>query len=132
MTKFDEIGGEESLRAIIERFVDRCFDDMMIGFMFRKADPDRVKAKEFEHAAEHLGGPFEYTGRPIGVAHQAHRIMGGQYLRRRMILQNTLREFEVSEDIIAHWLGVQDRLRPAVTGDKGSECAGRSSTLPIK
>ena len=34
-TLFDERGGEEALRRLIDRFVDKVFDDPMIGFFFR-------------------------------------------------------------------------------------------------
>ena len=55
-TLFDLAGGEPGLRRVVERFVDRVFDDVMIGYLFRAADRARVKQKEFEHAAEQLGG----------------------------------------------------------------------------
>ena len=64
---FDRLGGEPALRAIIDRFVDRLFDDLMIGYLFRAADRERVKAKEYEFAARHLGAPEAYTGRPLNV-----------------------------------------------------------------
>ena len=55
MTLFERLGGEEELRAIVERFVDRIFDDFMIGFHFRDASRARIQAKEYEFAAQHLG-----------------------------------------------------------------------------
>ena len=84
---FDELGGEPALRRVIDRFVDRIFDDVMIGYLFRRADRARVKQKEFEHAAEHLGGPVKYRGKPLAQAHGPHRIMGGQFNRRRELLK---------------------------------------------
>ena len=64
MTLFEQLGGEPALRAIVDRFVDRVFDDTLIGFHFAKANRARIKAKEYEFAAAHLGGDVEYTGRP--------------------------------------------------------------------
>src|SRR3954469_16023123 len=110
-TLFERLGGATVLRAIIERFVDRMFDDLMIGYLFRAADRERVKAKEYEFAARHLGAPVAYTGRPIDQAHRAHRITGGQFMRRLQILKETLAAFrvpaEVSEPWIAHTLSLQ-------------------------
>src|ERR1043165_3929965 len=34
---FEKLGGEARLRAIIDVFIDRVFEDRMIGFFFRKA-----------------------------------------------------------------------------------------------
>lgn len=119
---FEDLGGEPALRRIIDRFVDRVFDDVMIGFFFRNARRERIKQKEYEHAAEHLGAGIEYTGRPLGEAHRAHPIMGGQFARRLMILKETLEEAGVPEHVKQHWLAHTESLRPHITGDQSGEC----------
>jgi hemoglobin len=119
---FEELGGEEKLRAIIDEFVDRLFDDLMIGFFFAKANRERIKRFEYQHAAEFLGAPVKYEGRPLAVAHRAHRIMGGQFLRRKEILRQTLLKHEVPEHIIDAWLAHVESLRPLITSDPGGEC----------
>jgi hemoglobin len=134
-TLFDDLGGEPALRKIIDRFVDRVFDDVMIGFFFRNARRERVKAKEYEFAAKHLGANIEYTGRPLDEAHRAHPIMGGQFARRLMILKETLEAAKVPEHVKQHWLSHTESMRPLVTGDTGRECdpdraRGRVESLP--
>ncbi len=121
-TLFEDLGGEAALRPIIDRFVDRIFDDVMIGFFFRNARRERVKEKEYEFAARHLGADIPYTGRPIDEAHRAHPIMGGQFARRLTILKQTLEAFGVPEHVKAHWLAHTESLRPLVTADSGREC----------
>ncbi len=101
---FEQLGGEPTLRAIIDRFVDRMFADVMIGFFFAQASKSRIKAKEFEFAARHLGAPVAYTGRAIDEAHRRHAIMTGQFMRRLQILRDTLAEFGVAEHIRQHWV----------------------------
>ena len=122
MAMFDELGGEPVLRGIIDRFVDRVFDDPMIGFFFRNASRDRIKAKEYEFAARHLGADVPYTGRPLAEAHAPHRIMGGQFMRRLVILRETLEESGVLDHIREHWLAHTEKLRSAITGSEGTEC----------
>ena len=119
---YDQIGAEPALRAIIVEFVDRMFDDMMIGFHFRAADRDRIKEMEFQHAAAHLGGPVVYEGRPLRAAHAAHRIMGGQFERRKKILSDVLVKHGVSDVIREAWMASIESLRGEITGDAGSEC----------
>jgi truncated hemoglobin YjbI len=121
-TLFDELGGEPELRKIVDRFVDRVFDDVMIGFFFRNADRARIKQKEYEFAARHLGADVEYTGRPIAEAHAAHPIMGGQFMRRLKILEETLLEHGVPDAVREHWLAHTEKLRAAVTRDSGGRC----------
>ena len=124
MSLFDQLGGEPKLRAIVDDFVDRCFDDVMIGFMFARAERSRIKRFEYEHAASHLGGPVEYGGRPLDRAHRPHQIFGGQFDRRRRILIETLRDHDVPSEIIDAWVSHQDSLRPLITKDPDSNCKG--------
>ena len=53
-TLYEQLGGEIKLREIIDLFVDRVFEDVMIGFFFRNADRDRIKTFEFQFAARFL------------------------------------------------------------------------------
>lgn len=124
MSLFEQLGGEPALRAIIDDFVDRCFEDAMIGFLFARADRDRIKRFEYEHAASHLGGPIEYAGRPLDQAHRPHRIFGGQFARRRQILIDTLRDHGAPREVIDAWIAHQDSLRGLITKDQDSNCRG--------
>jgi len=124
MSYFERLGGDPKLKVIVDDFVDRCFDDMMIGFLFQRADRDRIKRFEYQHAAEHLGGPIRYEGRPLADAHGPHRIFGGQFARRRQILIETLRDHHVPEEIVDAWVSHQDGLRALITRDQDSNCEG--------
>jgi hemoglobin len=119
---FDRMGGEPVLRAVIDEFVDRVFDDLMIGFMFRRANRARVKRFEYEHAAEFLGADVSYGGRPLGDVHRPHRVMGGQFARRKEILRQVLVKHDVPADVVSAWLDHVDSLRALITADAGGEC----------
>ena len=119
---FEQLGGEPALRAIISRFVDRVFEDGMIGFFFARVDRQRIKDKEFEFAAAHLGAAIVYSGRPLPVAHGHHAIMGGHFMRRIQLLRETLTDFGVPSEIRDHWLEHNLALQPVITAVSGSEC----------
>jgi truncated hemoglobin YjbI len=121
---FDELGGEPVLRPIVARFVERLFADPMIGFFFRNADRRRITDKEYELAAEHLGGGVAYTGRSLRAAHARHPIMGGQFARRLEILRQTLVEAGAPPAVIEHWIAYTERHRAEVTRDPSGECIG--------
>ena len=59
-----------------------------------------------------------YDGKPIAKAHRSLGIMGGQFLRRRKILENTLVEEGVSDDIRERWLAHVDSFANAVLGSR--------------
>ena len=122
---FDALGGEPVLRPLIARFVDRMFDDIMIGYLFRAADRERVKAKEYEFAAQHLGAAIEYSGRPLATAHRAHRITGGQFMRRLQILKETLAEFHAPSAVTEHWVGHTLALQAQITDNALDQCDPR-------
>ncbi len=119
---FEALGGEPVLRSLIERFVDRLFDDLMIGYLFRAADRTRVKAKEYEFAALHLGAQVAYSGRPLPEAHRAHRITGGQFMRRLQILKETLAEFKVPSAVVEHWVSHTLSLQADITDNALDQC----------
>ncbi len=119
---FEQLGGEAGLRAVIDRFIDRVFDDVMIGFFFARASRPRVKEKEYELAARHLGADLPYTGRPLDEAHSRHPIMGGQFMRRLKILEEVLIEAGAPEAVRRHWLAHDERQRHLITRDAGGRC----------
>lgn len=121
-TLFEKLGGESRLRAIIDTFVDRVFDDRMIGFFFRNADRRRIKELEYQLAANFLGAEVEYRGRPLGAVHANHPIMGGHFARRRQILSETLDFYQVAPEIKALLLRHTDALREQITPEAGSQC----------
>lgn len=116
MSDYERIGGEAVLRAIIDTFVERVFDDVMIGFIFKGKSRTRLCEMEFQLASEQLGGPHTYGGRDITQVHAPLPIMGGHFMRRRKILLDTLQEHGIPEDVIGRWLEHVDDLRDAVLG----------------
>lgn len=112
---------------MIDTFVDRVFDDLMIGFHFRNAKRKRIKRFEYEHAAEFLGASIRYEGRSLEEAHAAHRIMGGHFDRRTQILREVLKHHEIPEDVAQRWLSYVESLRSEITRDARGECVGPPS-----
>ncbi len=121
-SQFDQLGGEAALKSIINEFIDRVFQDLMIGFFFRAADRARVKEMEYQLAAHFLGAPIQYQGRPLDQVHAKLPIMGGHFARRRQILKDTLESFHVPEAIQSAWLAHTDALRTLITNRTGSGC----------
>jgi len=119
---YEQLGGEAKLRQIIDSFIDRVFEDRMIGFFFRNADKNRIKEMEFQLTARFLGADIEYQGRPLDEVHAKHPIMGGQFARRLQILKETLEFYDVPKHIGEAWIEHTEGLRPLITGDAGSDC----------
>jgi hemoglobin len=119
---FEKLGGERRLREIVDTFVDKVFEDRMIGFFFRNADPRRIKELEYQLTAKFLGADVEYRGRPLAKVHGNHPIMGGHFARRRQILSETLDFYNVAPEIKSVILDHTDSLRHQITPETGSDC----------
>jgi hemoglobin len=122
MTLYERMGGEPALRAVIDDFIDRVFDDILIGYLFVNADRARIKELEFQHASEFLGGPHEYEGRSLQAAHARHRIMGGQFARRLQLLRNVFAAHSVPEDVQTAFLAHNEALRDQITAQELGTC----------
>jgi len=118
---YERLGGEEGLRRIVGDFVDRVFADFIIGFLFIGRDRDRIVQHEIAHAAEHLGGPRAYAGRPIAQVHRPLPINRGHFRRRLALLRTVLRDHDVDDEIIDRWIAADKRLEEAVVD--GTDCA---------
>ncbi|HSE88714.1 MAG TPA: group 1 truncated hemoglobin [Candidatus Binatia bacterium] len=129
---FAQLGGEQELRTIIDTFIDRVFDDRMIGFFFRNSDRQRIKDMEYQLTAHFLGAEVEYQGRPLDQVHAKHPIMGGHFARRQQILKETLDLYQVPEPIKQAWLAHTDALRPLITPQKDSECDPNALAQGVK
>lgn len=128
---YERLGGEAALRAIISDFVERVTSDMMIGFLFRSVDKQRLKELEFQFASRHLGGPHKYEGRSLPEAHKAHPIMGGQFNRRLRLLDQTLQDHGAAPEVRSLWLSHNEKLRSQITRDAPDECsAPNESSAP--
>ncbi len=128
---FEQAGGAAAVRAVLRDFYDRVFADVMIGFHFKGADKERLIERELELTLAALGAEVAYTGRPLRAAHAPHPILGGQFLRRRKLLDDAIRRAGLPDAVRAAWLAHTDSLRAVVTRDAADECddAGAAARL---
>ncbi len=128
---YQELGGLDKLRQIIDTFVDTMFDDVMIGFFFRKDSKQMLKDREFEFAARFLGADIIYTGKPLGAAHKNHKIKNGQFSRRKQIFKETLESYDVPKHIIDLLMEHTESFRVPITKIKSSDLTGQSSVTKL-
>ena len=129
---FDKIGPEK-LRAVIVDFYDRVFADVMIGFHFAGKDKQRLIDKEFELAARMLGAShIEYTGKTMREAHAKHAILGGQFDRRRKILEDVLEAHGIDPEVRAQWIDHTNAMRSQITADKDSNCNSEQAAANVR
>ena len=120
---FEQAGGLDGLRAVLTTFYDAVFSDMMIGFMFRGVDRQHLIEVEAELTARALGAKdVEYTGLPLKEAHARHRVLGGQFERRMVLLEEAMAAHDLPVPVREAWIAHSRAVRPLITRDAGSDC----------
>ena len=95
------IGGEDAVAKLIDTFYDRVIKDPEIGGFFKNTDVAKIKRMQKEFFAAALGGPVEYTGLELTVAHGDRKIGRSQFSRYVHLLLDTLTSLGIEEkDII--------------------------------
>jgi hemoglobin len=127
-TLYDELGGEDRVRAIVASLYDKLFDDAMVGFLFAGKDKERIVAQQVVFTCRFLGGPQKYEGKPLPEAHANLPLLPGHFDRRHRLLEQPLDEHGVPPAVRVAWLGIDENLRPSVLAS--GEAARQRSRAP--
>lgn len=120
---FERAGGEAAVRAVVDEFVRRVSTDLMIGFFFSGIDLQALREREYQFTARFLGAAnVKYDGRSLKEAHARHRIMGGQFDRRKQILSEVLAEHGIEPEVRTRWIAHVEELRDVVTSSAEGQC----------
>jgi hemoglobin len=118
----ERAGGVGKIRAVLTDFYDTVFADLMIGFLFKGVDKQRLIEQELALTLRALGGAVPYGGRPLREVHARHPILGGHFMRRRKLLADAIARHGLPDDVRDAWLAHTDALRAEITPDRGDEC----------
>lgn len=83
-------GGKAGIRAVMEDFVPRLEADPRIGRFFRPEGRARLIELLTEQLCQQAGGPCEYSGAPMGPAHQSMEISKGDFNALVAVLQHSM------------------------------------------
>jgi len=71
---YDEIGGQPTIEAITDNFIDEISFNKDIYRYFEKTNITRFREKFIEHLCVDTGGPCTYTGDTMLKVHQGQKI----------------------------------------------------------
>lgn len=99
-TLYEKLGGELTIKKVVEVFYDRVLADPQLAPVFEGKDLNRLKRHQALFISQALGGPKEYDGREMKEAHQGLEITPAQFDSVAGHLKETLVTFGVSaEDV---------------------------------
>lgn len=125
MTKslYERLGGEEAVKAAVDRFYDKMIADDRVARFFSRTDMDQQRLKQRGFLTFAFGGPNDYTGRNMREGH-AHLLEQGLNDSHVDIviehLGSTLRELNVPEPDIAEVAAIANSVRDDVLGRSDS------------
>lgn len=68
-TLYEQLGGKENIRALMDDFVTRVAADPRIGDQFKNTDAKRLASQLTDQVCEATGGPCKYVGLDMKAAH---------------------------------------------------------------
>lgn len=111
-TLYEQIGGTEGITRLIAAFYRRVQADPELAPFFKGVKMDKLRRMQLELFSAALGGPVQYTGRPLIEAHRHLKIGLPHYQR-----------------FIRHLFDTLDDAGFGITDQERYEVIGRLNTL---
>src|SRR5262245_24433084 len=107
---YDRVGGEPATMAAAGILYERLMADDLTRPFFENMDLDAIVKKQIAFMAWALGGPSEYRGRDLRVAHKnlvtTKGLTDSHFDAVAMHLAATLRDLDIDDATVGEVLGV--------------------------
>lgn len=97
---YERIGGQEALKATVDRFYIKLVTDEIVGHYFSNIDLKKLIAHQCQFLSYVFGGPYKYDGRNMQDAHAHLKISENDFSIVANHLHKTLQELHVSSELI--------------------------------
>ena len=97
-TAYERIGGETSVRELVERLYWSVLQDSSLAHFYAEAPLDRLMCMQFELISAALGGPSRFSDRRIADAHARLAIELNDLQRFMQHLFEAMRGLDLSQD----------------------------------
>jgi len=114
---FDRLGGEGALNVVVEAFYKILIEDSRVKHFFAKTDMARLKQHQKKFLTLAFGGPNNYTGRSLKVAHANLGISEEDFGYVAEDLVRTLKEAGVSDALIDEVVATVETVKKEVVSN---------------
>lgn len=97
---YERIGGGAAVRSVVQSFYESVLEDPELAGIFVGVDMNKLKRHQVQLISHVLGGPVEYEGRDLRVAHAGLSIRPSQFAAVVAHLVAALREADVPTDVV--------------------------------
>ncbi|MBT3813129.1 MAG: group 1 truncated hemoglobin [Gammaproteobacteria bacterium] len=116
---YEQLGGEAAVEAAVDIFYRHVLADSRINRFFNDVDMEKQATKQKAFLTMAFGGPNNYTGADMRVAHARFVKMGLDDSHFDAVVENlakTLTELGVTQELIAQVAAVAETTRNDVLG----------------
>lgn len=113
LSLYDQLGHAFISKAVAEFYV-RAFADVMIGHFFFKSDITHITNQQIAFVSAMLGGPSNYSGKPLKLAHKPFLIRPVHFNRRQVLMRDVLNDLGLEPKLRDAWLAVEDQFRQVI------------------
>lgn len=96
---YEQLGGKESIRMVMDDFVARLKADPRIGDQFAATNADRLASQLTDQVCEATGGPCKYVGLDMKAAHAGMTITKAHFNALVEVLQTSMNQYKVPFDV---------------------------------
>lgn len=116
---YDAIGGLPTLQRVHKLFYDKVYAHDWLGQFFAGHSQQAIEDRQTSFMAEKMGGPDPYLGKEIRMVHEAMYIDRELFELRHELLDASIREAGVPDDLRERWLRIdgafmQKIIKPSV------------------
>ncbi len=116
---YAEIGGDATLRRVLDVFYDRAFEDPVLARFFVRHDKATLKGKQFGFLRMRFTGERgQYMGQRPRNAHHWMVISDAEFDRRERLMESVLAEQGLTPTQIRKWIGVEEAFRSQIVKDQ--------------
>lgn len=115
---YDDVGAAR-LRLIIEDFYHRAFLDPIIGHFFFGKQHKALVEGQIQFTARMLGHNEPYKGRGLREVHASLDIRKPHFMRRQVLLQESMQRFQLDQKTQQAWLDLEQRFIPILVKNPG-------------
>lgn len=116
---YERIGGGPAVRGVVDRFYELVLGDETLAPFFEGVDMPALRRHQTLFVSQVLGGPADYDGRALNVAHQPLGITDAAFDSVVGHLVAAMQEAGVPEDVLGRAGAAVQGTRPDVVAEAG-------------
>jgi hemoglobin len=126
---YERLGGQAAISAVVDEFAGIVLKDERINKKFAKSDANRLVTNLKAFVCKATGGPCEYNGRDMKIAHKRMGVTEGEFNALVEDLVKALDKFKVPDKEKNELLGALGGMKPEIVEINSAATGGE---LPKK